>query len=142
MDRFFSLEPEVAGGWGDRTDADTSVHPPVVSHLHYEFHGWLGDELVESFPCYLVTEALGTTISRAGLSGCSLSRAEVTCSQDFTELQPDTKLPAFKWLRISGIAGQSDLGLSSEHLLVISEQALQVIGTHSISNCAVAEWRR
>ena len=142
MDRFFSLEPDVAGGWGDGTVADTSVHPPVVTHLHYEFQDWFGDELVESFPCYLVTEALGATISQAGLNGFSLASVEITCSSEFTELQPNTMLPAFQWLKISGVAGESDFGLSSDHLLVVSEQALQVIGTHSISNCAVSEWRR
>jgi len=140
MDRFFLLEPEVAGGWGDDTVADTSVRPPAVSYLHYEFQGWLGDELLESFPCYLVTEALGTTISQAGLSGFSLSSVKVTCSSEFAELQPDAKLPAFQWLRISGAAGQSDLGLSSDHLLVVSERALQAIGTHDIGNCAISEW--
>jgi hypothetical protein len=141
MDRFFSLEPEVAGGLGDGTVADTSVHPPVVSHLHYEFEGWLGDELVESFPCYLVTEVLGAAISRAGLSGFSLAHVETSCSPEFTEFQSGITLPAFQWLRISGVAGQSDLGLSSDHLLVVSERALQVIGTHGISNCAISEWR-
>jgi hypothetical protein len=140
MERFFSLEPEVAGGWGDRTVADTSVHPPVVSQLHYEFQGWLGDELVESFPCYLVTEALGVAISQAGLSGFSLASVETTCSSEFAELQPSTKLPPFQWLKIMGAAGQSDFGLSSDHMLVVSERTLRVI-THGISNCAISEWR-
>ena len=39
---FYYLEPEVSGGIGDSTILDTSVHPPIVSALEYEFEDWLG----------------------------------------------------------------------------------------------------
>lgn len=41
--KYFYLEPEVSGGLGDDAIMDTGVHPPVVTRLHYEFDGWLGD---------------------------------------------------------------------------------------------------
>lgn len=44
MNKFFALEPEVAGGLGPNTVMDRSVHPPRVSHLHYVFDGWMGDD--------------------------------------------------------------------------------------------------
>jgi hypothetical protein len=31
---------------------DHSTHPPTVVHLDYEFHVWLGDELLSTHPCY------------------------------------------------------------------------------------------
>jgi hypothetical protein len=65
----FQLEPEVAGGWGANTEADTSKHPPVVSRLHYEFSGWLGDCLLESFPCFIATNAVIDSLSNVGISG-------------------------------------------------------------------------
>ena len=34
---FFVLEPEIAGGWGERTIADTSVFPPAVTVLALPF---------------------------------------------------------------------------------------------------------
>lgn len=37
--KFFYIEPEVAGGFGERTRLDTTVHPPVVHELEYEFQG-------------------------------------------------------------------------------------------------------
>ena len=55
---YYFIEPEVAGGWGGNTIADTSVHPPKISKLHYQFDGWLGDDLLESFPCFIVSESL------------------------------------------------------------------------------------
>lgn len=55
--KFYVLEPEVAGGWGgDGTVVDREFHPPIVSRLVYEFDGWLGDDLVTTFPpVYIVT---------------------------------------------------------------------------------------
>ena len=43
MSGFHVVEPEVAGALGDRTEMDSSIHPPIVKRLHYEFQGWLGD---------------------------------------------------------------------------------------------------
>lgn len=56
--RFLKLQPEVAGGLGAKTIMNTTVHPPSVSILEYEFDGWLGDDLLESFPCFVVSERL------------------------------------------------------------------------------------
>jgi hypothetical protein len=55
---FYLIEPEIAGGLGDHTEIDTEVRPPVVKSLEYRLEGWLGDELLESFPCFIVTSLL------------------------------------------------------------------------------------
>ena len=34
--KYVYVEPEVAGGLGQGTEMDTSVHPPVVRKLQYE----------------------------------------------------------------------------------------------------------
>src|SRR6476660_8794270 len=81
------LAPEVAGGWGERTVADTSTHPPRVTALHYQFDGWLGDELLESFPCYIVTRRLAHALTAAGLSGFNWPRSRCprpSCSRNCT----------------------------------------------------------
>src|SRR5437870_3724604 len=64
---FYYVEPEVAGRLGPNSVLDTTVHPPVVSRLEYEFSDWLGDGIVETFPCYIVTEDLAGKISDAAL---------------------------------------------------------------------------
>jgi len=142
MNRFFVLKPDVAGGWGNRTEADTSQHPPLVQKLHYEFEGWSGDELVTSFPCFLVSDGLGKSIQNEKLGGFSLAAAEVTASPEFREISPNKELPLFWWLKIDGVAGQDDFGISENHRLVVSERALQILQKHNISQCGVVEWRR
>ncbi|MGW8329895.1 hypothetical protein ACWGLE_18570 [Streptomyces sp. NPDC055897] len=67
MNRFYRLTPEVAGGFGSRTDLDSTVHPPYVMRLHYEVADWLGDCLVQTFPCFLVLRAVGAELDKAAL---------------------------------------------------------------------------
>lgn len=141
MTTYYQIEPEVAGGWGENTEADTSVHPPVVLSLHFEFQGWLGDDLLESFPCFLVSEQLGQAIRAANLDGFSLKQVEISYSAQFIELQRRPMLPKFNWLKITGGAGQADFGMSEAHLLVVSEEALAVLRQFSLNNAEVSEWK-
>ncbi|WP_085681063.1 hypothetical protein [Marinobacter salarius] len=141
MTVYYQIEPEVAGGWGENTRADTSVHPPVVHSLHYEFEGWLGDELLESFPCFLVSEQVGQALLAANLAGFSLEQVEISLSPQFLELQERPLPPRFYWLRITGHAGQADFGISESNLLVVSEQALEVLRRFSLNNAEAAEWK-
>lgn len=55
------LEPEVAGGLGENSTFNSKGE---VEFLHYEFQGWLGDELLESTPCFIVTESMAHSIQR------------------------------------------------------------------------------
>lgn len=136
------LDPEVAGGWGERTVADTSVHPPVVALLNYQFDGWLGDELLTSFPCYVVTRLLGDKLSEARLNGFQLADVQVSVSEQFEEIYPDRHLPEFYWLQVDGSAGVDDFGLSRRHQLVVSDRALAVLQTGQLRHCGVKAWRQ
>ena len=75
---YFCIEPEVAGGLGQNVEMDRSVHPPVVDKLHYEFDGWLGDELLETFPCFIVTEGAMKRLQLIHATGIKFDQAEVT----------------------------------------------------------------
>jgi len=69
---FYYVEPETAGGLGDGTVMDTAVTPPYVSVLEYEFSGWMGDELLESFPCFVVTLNLARALKQNQFTGFTL----------------------------------------------------------------------
>ena len=139
MSRYWSLEPEVAGELGHASVLDTSVRPPVVSTLQYCFTGWLGDALLESFPCYIVTDALGAALLSSRLSGFALDAVDVVTSDEFDELYPSRALPGFCWLKVVGQPAVDDLGLSKEHVLVVSDAALQVLRQHGLSHCEIEE---
>jgi hypothetical protein len=132
------VEPEVAGGWGKNTEFTRTPGRPVVVHkLHYQFDGWLGDELVESTPCYIVTERLAVEIERAELTGVSFDEVETFKSEQFEELYPHRELPKFTWLKVEGAAGQDDFGVTPDLQLIVSGRALAVLEGVGISHALV-----
>ncbi|MER8446107.1 hypothetical protein NKH52_23220 [Mesorhizobium sp. M1066] len=116
---------------------DRSVHPPLVTRLHYEFDGWLGDRMVASFPCYLVTEDVAEKILKSEFSGVTFDKVEVTTSELFEEMQPDQKLPPFVWLKVNGDAGRDDFGIAKDLRLVVSERVLDALKPSGISNALI-----
>ena len=134
---FYKLEPEVAGSWGGETVADTSVHPPIVSELHYVFDGWLGDSIIESFPCFIVTETLGDAFIAAQFKGFELRDVSTECSDQYTQLFPGQPLPKFRWLYVTGVASVDDFGISDQNILVVSSQAMAIIREHKCAHCDI-----
>jgi hypothetical protein len=134
---YYTLEPEVAGGLGDGTVIDTTVHPPHVERLHYEFEDWLGDDLVESFPCFLVSKPLAARLTAAGLGTFQLKDVAVTMTPEAEELLGDASFPDFYWFDVTGTAGRDDVGTTPTGQLVVSDQALALLREFNINNCDV-----
>lgn len=118
---------------------DRSTHPPVVSRLHFEFEGWLGDDLVEGFPCYLVSTRLAEAITASNLGGAELSDVTVTKDEQFDELFPDAarSLPTWRWLRPSRHG--HDFAVEDDGSLVVSDAALALLQGFSLAQCEVIE---
>ncbi|MED5526902.1 MAG: hypothetical protein VX447_19410 [Pseudomonadota bacterium] len=134
---YFYVEPEVSGGFGDNTVVDTSTHPPLVSKLHYQFDGWLGDDLLETFPCYVVSALLAKEIELAGLTGYTLGDLETSKSEQFKELYSGKELPTFYWLKIDGVAGKDDFGIAEDYRLTVSEKALKTLKKGKIDEAEI-----
>jgi len=136
----FSLEPEVAGGFGENTIIDHTTHPPDVKRLHYELDGWLGDDLLESFPCYIVTDRIKIAIDDVAETGFDFDDVEITTSEQFHELYSDREIPTFWWLKVSGEAGVDDFGISADNCLVVSERVLSAVRENGILlNCEITD---
>ncbi len=131
------VSPEVAGELGDNTIMDTSIHPPVVSHFHHRFEGWLGDDLLEVFPCFLVSSALAKALEEAGLVGFSMDDVEVSTSPEFQELYPGRTLPEFRWLKITGKDRDADFCLTPNFRLEVSSRALEVLRKFKIAHAEI-----
>ena len=138
---FYFIEPEVAGGLGDRTVMDTSYHPPIVTKLEYKFEGWLGDELLESFPCFIMTEPLSTFLTKANLSGFTFESVHISTSDGFDEAFQNKILPRLLWLKVTGRAGVDDFGLADDHRLVVSGAALDILRAAQLDNADIEEYR-
>jgi hypothetical protein len=137
---FKSIEPEVAGGLGEDTILDTSVYPPIIHRFHHEFQGWLFNDIIEAFPCFIVTEKLKKAISEARLSGAYFDDVKISAGHEFKQFNPQTVLPEFTWMKIIGKAGEDDFGISDNHLLIISEKAYELLSLFNISEANVKDY--
>jgi hypothetical protein len=135
----YRLRPEVAGGLGPGTVLDGSVHPPRVDRLHYVFESWLGDDLVESFPCFLASEQLAAAIDGAGLTGAAWAEPAVTTDGQFRLLFPELagSLPKWRWLQPSGDERRSDFWVDADGGLHVSESALRVLQGFTLDHATV-----
>src|SRR5262245_34304840 len=122
---FYQLNPEVAGHLGPDTVIDRSTHPPIVHVLHYVLDGWPGDDLLTSFPCFIVTERMRKLIENTKASGCTFGPVRISTSEQFAELEqfhPKEQLPEFSWLIIRGVAGRDDFGTTTTGGSIIASE--------------------
>lgn len=139
--KYYSLDPEVAGGFGENTVMDDpTARPPIVRNFHFQFEGWLGDDLLETVACFIATKRLVEAIRALQPSGIGFDKVEITKSEQFEELYPDRELPDFVWLKITGKPGRDDFGLSEEHRLVVSERMLSAMKMLNLNNCDFADY--
>jgi hypothetical protein len=137
---FFLLKPEVAGGWGPNTKAHRKTHPPVLTHLHYEFEGWLGDDLLTTFPEFIVTQRLAEALETSGLTGFRLAAVEVSAGGMWEQLHEHRPLPECRWLKVTSPAGKADFGRTELADLVVSKQALDFLRGFALTGCEVRPW--
>jgi hypothetical protein len=136
---FFRVEPEVAGGLGPNTEMDRSRRPPRIHKLHCVFDGWLGDDLVESFPAFVITSDALRRLQEAQLTGFEDGDVEIGRSEQFDELYPDRQLPEFRRLGVTGKARVDDFGTDDDGVLVVSDRVLGVLRQGSLDNAEVED---
>lgn len=120
--KYCTIEPEVSGELGERTILDSSVNPPLIQKLHFIFLGWLGDDLIECFPVYLIGERLKKYLENSVFTGFTIDTCEISISDDFYLLQPNVVIPNFFWLKINK-EKEDDFFINENNLLSIKEDA-------------------
>lgn len=149
----YLLEPEVAGEFGEKTivsnfEAVREGQRPKVKHLHYLITGWLGDELLECTPCFIVTEALAADIKKSDVNGYIFENVDVSTGDEFNEMYPNQSIPQFVRLIPKGTVelidndsyknwSGNDICLTKKSYLVVSETMLNILKNHQIDNCDV-----
>jgi hypothetical protein len=131
----YRLKPDTPGQLGNKTILDNSTHSPHIEKLHFIFDDWFEDDLIECFPCFLITERLLNKLE--GLKGYIIKDVEVEFSPQFYDLNGNKKVPPFKWLYING-ASADDFFIDEENCLVVSATAYEQINKEgNINNCEV-----
>lgn len=136
----YTVEPEVAGSLGDKTQGDFSKHPPIIEKLHFQFDGWLGDDLLESFPCFVVTSSFAEALSSSKLTGFELQQVVITVSDTFEEVCGSKVLPSFSWLKVCGVSGEDDFSLNEDGIFLASESAMRLMLGFNLKNAEITEY--
>jgi hypothetical protein len=151
--KLYFLEPEVSGGHGEHTIYGTEEDIAIegisgkVKYLHYEFEGWLGDDLLESTPAFIVSSNLGTELENSDFSDYKLEKCLITTSDDFKEMYPNKNIPEFSRFIPLGkieVEGDNFKNWSGDHVclspkgeLVVTQDALDFFKRVSIDNCFI-----
>ncbi|BDD84621.1 hypothetical protein TPB0596_43840 [Tsukamurella pulmonis] len=131
------LDPEVAGGLGDESVLDTSVHPPLVHRLHFVVAGWLGDDLIQSFPVYLMSPRLLAALRTAGLTGFSVNpHCRIAFDEQVGEELDNADILTFEWIDVHGTAAD-DLRITEDLLLEVSDRAWDTLSRFSVNHCEI-----
>ncbi|WP_207516010.1 hypothetical protein [Longitalea luteola] len=132
----YLIEPEVSGQLGDNTIMNASLHPPKVERLHFVFYGWLGDDLIECFPIFLITEKLKNGLVVTKLTGYEIKDCQIEESDEFKLLQNVT-LPRFFWFLVTGNE-KDDFSISNKKLKV-SDNAFSILNQYNLENALVSD---
>lgn len=132
----YQVSPEVAGGLGPNTIMDRAQSPPKVERLHYVFVGWLGGEIVESYPSFLVSERIANAIRLAGLSGVSFGEVEVSIDPQFQLFDPKIvgSMPGWVWLQPDGSIGVDDFWVDEVAQLGVSSRAYELLSRFDVAS--------
>lgn len=138
---YFFVEPEVAGEIGDDTTWDRSANPPSVKDLQYIMRGWLGDAILESYPCFIVSKNLYYGILKKELSGVVFDEVDVVVSKDFKGIALDIEIPSFVRMIPVGVAGQDDVAIGNDRRLVVSKNTLAVLKEFGVSHAVIEKFQ-
>jgi hypothetical protein len=156
----YYLRPEVAGGWAEgtsvlnREQVESGAELYLrVNHLHFQFEGWLGDQLIKAVSCYIAAEDLVSDVMKAECTGFTVQDATISSSPEFARLHSDLALPRFLRVLVSGTVNFSksdetygnwsghDWSLGPRAELIVTAKALGAIGIRRIPNCEIQTLR-
>lgn len=142
---YFILEPEVAGGIGKKSKIlyENSKIKEVL-FLDYEFEGWLGDDILTTHPCFIISESLCDIIKVSDLKGYQLQKIDISFSDFFLEVHNKKILPNFIRLLPFPINEVNlinkmllDFYLYKNTTLVVSEKVLNILEKFNLSNANI-----
>lgn len=135
---YHHIEAEVAGGFGPDIDYDRGRKPRLTGPLHYEFAGWLGDDVVTTAGYWIVSAPLAAALRTSGLTGFELAEVVVTKEEQFDMLPLRRPFP--EWVRLvptgRGSTGE-DVVVDQGTELLISDATLDLFRGFHLAEAVV-----
>jgi hypothetical protein len=130
----YALEPHVAGELGPTTVLDRSTHPPGIGEVEYVLDLPDSDDIIESFPVFLVSDPLAARLSQ--LPGVTFGEATVRPGDNYLELFGDAPHKAYARLHVG--AGP-DFWLDDALLLNVSDRAMEILREFNLRRCDISK---
>jgi hypothetical protein len=126
MKTYHIIQPEVIVGLGDKTEFEEKTPPFLtLKRLHINLEDWLGDDLMECHPAYIVTEALKVALEKSDFSGFTFENMEVTKDEYFNDNYHQKKpLSKFYWMKIAGKIDVDDFFIGDAKSLLANEDLI------------------
>ena len=132
----YRLEPHVAGELGRRRSS-IRRQPPIVTAVEYVLDGPDADDLIESFPVFLVSATLAERLDGAGLTGFVLEHAVVRPSADYEAVHGDVPQSPYRWMRLHESGPGADAWLGDDLRLCVSDRMMEVLRSHRLARCDI-----
>ncbi len=137
---YIKANPEVICGLGMKTRFANQDNTKVEK-LHIHLEDWLGSDLMECYPCFIVTKPLAKALLTSEFSGFDICRLKRTKDRYFKDnYQLKKRLPRFRWMKITGQAESDDFGIDDENSLILSARAWQwLLANFNLATAAAGE---
>lgn len=136
--KYYTLEPDVPGSVADPRSIIQNYD--TIQSIHYIFDCWPEDDILTSYPVYIVRKNLAKEFGNSNLTGFSIKACEVSKGKQFAIASPGCgKLPLYEWLHVSGRAGIDDFGITQNLRLAISESVVDTLIEFRVSNSKITE---
>lgn len=137
--KYYKLNPEVPGHFGDNTIIEKSVNSYYVKKLHYIFDGWQGDDILSSHPIFMVTERLkDQLLSSSFIDGFILKELiKVETSEEYHVFFGEKSIPPIFLLEINGKPYINDFGVDENNDLIVSHNSLEILKKYNMNFCDI-----
>ena len=136
--KYIKIEPEVIVGLGDRSDIDFSSKFAKINHLHISLEDWLGDDLVECYPAFFVTNDLKIGMEKEHFTGFEIKSFELTFDEGYEDNSTIDIKPNFWWLEVTYQKGD-DIYIDENKVLNVTESLYQFLQKYNLKQCTKFE---
>ncbi len=137
MKEYNKLQPEVIVGIGQNTEFEENKPPyKTVIKLQITLEDWLGDDLMECYPCYIVTQRLKDKLEiNNKLTGFKFSDMEVIKDEYFDDnYQLSRPIEKFYWMKIVGKKNINDVFIGDSYSLYASKEFINFLRANATIN--------
>lgn len=136
----FRVEPKVSGELGPDAVLNTSTWPPVVEYFQFAFDAWRGEDIVETFPTFLVTDRLRRALQSASITGLVFGHVDACKGEQFDILMRGADVDLGQWHRMDvvGRPDADDAWLVANHLTV-NERLMALLSSFDLNGSIITE---